>query len=271
MDMTGEERINAPRDVVWAALNDPDVLKRCIPGCQSLEMKSPTELAATVKVKIGPVSATFNGEVTLTNVEAPESYTISGEGKGGVAGFAKGAADVALKEEGAETRAAICGESAGRRQAGPTRRAAGEFDFAKACAAVLCRFQCSRERKGRAIAAFEGAPMTSYQSHSMNCTVRHSRPSDGGQLGDIYLSVRRQTFTWVDPGNFRHEDFARAFARRNCLGCRSTGWRDRRLHDTLGGGRFHPHALHPQGMAGQGRWNRAFESACRSGRTEHTA
>jgi carbon monoxide dehydrogenase subunit G len=103
MDMTGEERINAPRDAVWEALNDPDVLKRCIPGCQSLEMKSPTELAAIVKVKIGPVSATFNGEVTLTNVKAPESYTIAGEGKGGVAGFAKGAADVALNEDGAET------------------------------------------------------------------------------------------------------------------------------------------------------------------------
>ena len=103
MDMTGEERINAPRDAVWAALNDPDVLKRCIPGCQSLEMKSPTELAATVKIKIGPVSATFNGEVTLSNINAPESYTISGEGKGGIAGFAKGGADVVLKEDGDET------------------------------------------------------------------------------------------------------------------------------------------------------------------------
>ncbi|TCU18066.1 SRPBCC family protein [Rhizobium sullae] len=103
MDMTGEERINAPRDAVWIALNDPEVLKRCIPGCQSLDMKSPTELAAVVKVKIGPVSATFNGEVTLTNVNAPESYTISGEGKGGVAGFAKGGADVTLTAEGAET------------------------------------------------------------------------------------------------------------------------------------------------------------------------
>ncbi|MBB4230463.1 SRPBCC family protein [Rhizobium mongolense] len=103
MDMTGEERINASRDAVWVALNDPEVLKRCIPGCQSLEMRSPTELTAVVKVKIGPVSATFNGEVTLTNVNAPESYTISGEGKGGVAGFAKGGADVTLRAEGAET------------------------------------------------------------------------------------------------------------------------------------------------------------------------
>lgn len=103
MDMTGEERITAPRDAVWAALNDPEVLKRCIPGCQTLEMKSPTELAASVKIKIGPVSATFNGEVTLSNINAPESYTISGEGKGGIAGFAKGGADVVLKEDGAET------------------------------------------------------------------------------------------------------------------------------------------------------------------------
>lgn len=103
MDLTGEERITAPRDVVWAALNNPDILKQCIPGCQSLEMKSPTELAATVKIKIGPVSATFNGEVTLSNINAPESYTISGEGKGGIAGFAKGGADVTLKEDGGDT------------------------------------------------------------------------------------------------------------------------------------------------------------------------
>lgn len=100
MDMSGEERIAAPRDAVWAALNDADVLKACIPGCQSLTMKSPTELEATVKIKIGPVSATFNGDVTLSNLNPPESYTISGEGKGGIAGFAKGGADVRLIEDG---------------------------------------------------------------------------------------------------------------------------------------------------------------------------
>ncbi|MGY5804553.1 SRPBCC family protein [Rhizobium hainanense] len=103
MDMTGEERIAAPRDAVWAALNDPEILKQCIPGCQSLERISPTELTATVKLKIGPVSASFNGEVKLSNINAPESYTISGEGKGGIAGFAKGGADVVLKEDGNET------------------------------------------------------------------------------------------------------------------------------------------------------------------------
>jgi len=100
MDMSGEERIAAPREAVWAALNDPEVLKACIPGCQSLTMKSPNELEATVKIKIGPVSATFNGEVTLSNLNPPESYTISGEGKGGIAGFAKGGADVRLAEDG---------------------------------------------------------------------------------------------------------------------------------------------------------------------------
>jgi len=100
MDMSGEERIAAPRDAVWAALNDPEVLKACIPGCQSLTLTSPTELAATVKLKIGPVSASFNGAVTLSNLNPPESYTISGEGKGGIAGFAKGGADVRLIEDG---------------------------------------------------------------------------------------------------------------------------------------------------------------------------
>src|SRR6185503_5435075 len=99
MQMNDSQRIPAPKEKVWAALNDPEILKQCIPGCQNLEMKSPTELTAVVKVKIGPVSATFNGEVLLSNIQAPESYTISGEGKGGIAGFAKGGADVVLKDE----------------------------------------------------------------------------------------------------------------------------------------------------------------------------
>ncbi|HXV29587.1 MAG TPA: carbon monoxide dehydrogenase subunit G [Sinorhizobium sp.] len=103
MDMTGEERIAASRETVWQYLNDPDILRQCIPGCQSLEMNSPTELAAVVKIKIGPVSATFKGNVTLSNLSPPASYTISGEGTGGIAGFAKGGADVRLDEESDET------------------------------------------------------------------------------------------------------------------------------------------------------------------------
>ena len=99
----GEERIEAPVAKVWEALNDADVLKACIPGCQSLEKKSDTELAATVVLKIGPIKATFLGEVTLKNLNPPTSYTIAGEGKGGIAGFAKGGADVTLLAEGPTT------------------------------------------------------------------------------------------------------------------------------------------------------------------------
>ncbi len=103
MDMTGEQRIAASRDEVWQALNDPEVLKACIPGCEELTKDSDTEMTAVVVQKIGPVKARFEGAVELVNINAPESYTIQGEGKGGVAGFAKGGADVTLTEDGAET------------------------------------------------------------------------------------------------------------------------------------------------------------------------
>ena len=100
MDMTGQYRIPAPREQVWAALNDPAMLKASLPGCESLEKVSDHEFAATVIAKVGPVKAKFNGNVTLSNLNPPESYTISGEGKGGAAGFAKGGADVRLTEDG---------------------------------------------------------------------------------------------------------------------------------------------------------------------------
>lgn len=103
MEMVGEERIAAPRQKVWEALNNPEILKQCIPGCQTLDMTSPTDMSAVVKIKIGPVSASFSGDVKLENINAPESYTISGEGKGGIAGFAKGGADVKLTEDGEGT------------------------------------------------------------------------------------------------------------------------------------------------------------------------
>lgn len=103
MDITGEYTINAPRSVVWAALNDPEVLKRTIPGCKELEQRSPTDLAAKVTLKIGPISATFNGNVTLENLDPPSSYDIVGQGQGGAAGFAKGRAHVALTEIDADT------------------------------------------------------------------------------------------------------------------------------------------------------------------------
>ena len=98
MEMTGERVIAAPRDEVWRALNDPEVLKACIPGCQEMEKTSDTSFAATVKQKVGPVNATFKGAVELSDIVEGESYRISGEGKGGAAGFAKGGAAVRLED-----------------------------------------------------------------------------------------------------------------------------------------------------------------------------
>ena len=103
MDMSGSQRIEAPRQTVWEALNDPEILKQSIPGCQLIEKTSPTEMNAKAVLKIGPVKATFNGKVTLSDLDPPNGYTISGEGQGGVAGFAKGGARVRLEEDGVAT------------------------------------------------------------------------------------------------------------------------------------------------------------------------
>lgn len=98
MKMSGEYRIAAPRDAVWSALNDPDVLRQCIPGCEALDQVSPTEMTGAVTTKIGPVKATFKGDVTLSEVDPPSGYVLSGQGKGGAAGFAKGQARVVLSD-----------------------------------------------------------------------------------------------------------------------------------------------------------------------------
>lgn len=98
MELTGTRQIAADRATVWAALNDAEVLKAAIPGCQELTGDPDSGFEATVKQKVGPVSATFHGKVALSNVVEGVSYTIAGEGKGGAAGFAKGAADVRLEE-----------------------------------------------------------------------------------------------------------------------------------------------------------------------------
>src|SRR5258708_8136503 len=102
MQMSDSQRIPASKEKVWAALNDPAILKQCIPGCEALEMSSPTEMTATVVFRVGPVKATFGGKVTLSDLDPPNSYRISGEGSGGVAGFAKGGATVRLESESPE-------------------------------------------------------------------------------------------------------------------------------------------------------------------------
>lgn len=103
MEIKGEYRIAAPREKVFAALNDPAILQACIPGCESLEKTSDTEMKAKVRMRIGPVSAAFSGKVTLSDLDPPNGYRISGEGQGGAAGFAKGGAVVALKEDAGDT------------------------------------------------------------------------------------------------------------------------------------------------------------------------
>lgn len=103
MDMSGERRIPASRDKVWDALNDLEVLRACIPGCETLERTSDTDLKATASIKIGPIAARFAGKVQLLDLDPPNSYRIAGEGQGGVAGFAKGGANVRLIDDGLGT------------------------------------------------------------------------------------------------------------------------------------------------------------------------
>ncbi|HKF61330.1 MAG TPA: carbon monoxide dehydrogenase subunit G [Dongiaceae bacterium] len=136
MDMTGEFRIPASREAVWKALNDPEILKRSIAGCEELEKTSDTEFTAKVTAKVGPVKARFAGKVTLSDLDPPNGYTITGEGQGGAAGFAKGGAKVHLEPDGDGTllkytvNAAIGGKLAqigARLIDGAARKMADEF------------------------------------------------------------------------------------------------------------------------------------------------
>ena len=99
MDMSGEYVIAAPRQAVWEALNDPEILKQCIPGCESVDKTSDTSFEAKVTAKVGPVRAKFSGKVNMSDIDPPNGYTISGEGTGGAAGFAKGGAKVTLSDD----------------------------------------------------------------------------------------------------------------------------------------------------------------------------
>lgn len=100
MTMNGEVTLPAAKDVVWAKLNDAEVLKACIPGCEQLTKDDDTHFSAVVKVKLGPVKASFKGKVELVDLDPPNGYRIQGEGEGGIAGFAKGGAKVALSDAG---------------------------------------------------------------------------------------------------------------------------------------------------------------------------
>ena len=117
MDLTGEERINAPRQAVWNAMNDVDMLKPCIPGCETLDRLSDTDIQAAIRVNLGIIKIRFHGLLILSNLNPPFSYTISGEGQGSVASFATGSADVELIEESPDVtllRYTINGDAGGK-------------------------------------------------------------------------------------------------------------------------------------------------------------
>lgn len=144
MNLSDQQRIEAPQAIVWRALNDPEILRQCIPGCKEIEPVSPTEMTAKATIKIGPITANFGGRVTFSDIDPPNGYTLSGEGQGGVAGFAKGNAVVRLENQGTATvlhydvKAEVGGKIAqlGSRLIDATaRKLAGEF-FAKFSAAV---------------------------------------------------------------------------------------------------------------------------------------
>lgn len=136
MDMNGTQRIEATREKVYAALNDTEVLRQCIPGCETIEKLADTQMRATVTLKVGPVKASFKGMITLSDLDPPNGYKITGEGSGGAAGFAKGGADVRLTVDGNATilnytaKADVGGRLAqlgGRLIDGTANKLAGEF------------------------------------------------------------------------------------------------------------------------------------------------
>ena len=166
MDMTGEYTIPAPREKVWEALNDAEVLKASVPGCETLEKVSDTEFTATVMARVGPVRTKFNGRVTLSDLDPPNGYTISGEGQGGAAGFGKGGAKVTLTGADGETvlryeaNASVGGKMAqigSRVVEGVARKMADDF-FARFAEQVAPGDEAEEEAAAPAEAPAETAP-----------------------------------------------------------------------------------------------------------------
>ena len=146
MKLEGSYIINASKEEVWLAMNNPEILQASIPGCESLEKLSETQFTAIVKAKIGPVKASFTGEVSLENLNPPHSYTLTGEGKGGLAGFASGAADITLSEhdEGTELQYEVEAQVGGVEWL-PLRRVCVRCPLHAACR--MCVFSEKRRAK----------------------------------------------------------------------------------------------------------------------------
>lgn len=166
MDMQSEHRIEAPRDVVWEALNDPEVLARCIPGCKELVKEGEDGFAAQVVAAIGPVKATFKGRVKLNDIDPPHGYTLTGEGSGGAAGFAKASASVRLVEDDGATvlsysvKASVGGKLAqigSRLVEGAAKKIADQF-FANFCELLTAEEEGPAEAEPAAEGPANGDP-----------------------------------------------------------------------------------------------------------------
>ena len=182
MDMRGQQLIPADRETVWSALNDPEILKVCIPGCQELTKSSDTEMTAIAVIKVGPVSARFQGAVTLSDLDPPNGYTISGEGQGGVAGFAKGTAIVRLEAvDGGtmlhyEVDAQIGGKLSqlGGRLIDATAKKLSAAFFEKFGQEIL-----ARQRSGTSTPASDGDGQPRMQSADSSTSLENNRPRRG--------------------------------------------------------------------------------------------
>jgi uncharacterized protein len=196
MDMTGEFRIPAPRQRVWEGLNDPQILKECIPGCQTIEKLSDTQFTAKVVAQVGPVKANFGGKVMLSDLDPPQSYTIAGEGNGGVAGFAKGSAKVNLVDDSGATvlnyavQAHVGGKLAqiGSRLIDSVARKMAETFFTRFAAAVAPE---------QAAPAVDGAA----ESEADRSHPVPPEPDRGGQVAPPTSSVEAQP----QPADFEAE------------------------------------------------------------------
>lgn len=174
MQITGSFSVPAPRQRVWEALNDPEILRQCIPGCEELNRVGENEFEGKVVAKVGPVKASFAGRVTLTDLDPPNGYTIQGEGKGGVAGFAKGGAKIALTDDGAGTKldytadASVGGKLAqigGRLIEAAANQTAGEF-FAKFSELVSAGGAGAAPAEAAAVSVASAAPAAAKKSNT---------------------------------------------------------------------------------------------------------
>lgn len=178
MQMTGEQRIPAPRETVWKALNDPKVLEACIPGCQELIKTSDTHMSATAVIKVGPVTAKFQGAVTLSDLDPPNGYRITGEGQGGVAGFAKGGAVVRLEADGDGT---ILHYDVSADVGGKLSQLGGRLIDAtakKLSAAFFKRFAEEIEAQYGEKSNAEATPQTATPSHTILSSTASNKPQD---------------------------------------------------------------------------------------------